>query len=225
MTPDPTAGYKSVITHAALVVRKSKLNPGITLAHEKALTRTNAKYPFKRVVVKTFAIPRGNLSYHQDNLFLSQLPTRLVIGLVTSNAFNGSYKHNPFNFQHFNLNYLNITANGKTITGKPLSIDFDRKQYVRAYFESNLALGLVCKDAGNGLSYSHFRKGFGLFAFDLSPSLLDGNQYELAKSGPLAIELKFAQPTTEPLQLILLSELDAILEITKSRRILLDYTA
>ena len=62
---DPT--YVSSITHASLFVRKCKLNPAVELAHAKALEKGTAKYPMKRVVLKTFSIPRGNLSAVQDN--------------------------------------------------------------------------------------------------------------------------------------------------------------
>ena len=225
LTGDPTKGYKTVITDATLVVRKARLNPAIAIAHEKALTRANAKYPFKRVVVKTFAIPKGMLSHNQDNLYMSQTPTRLVIGLVTSTAFNGSYKNNPFNFQHFHLTYLNVSVDGRSISGKPTVMDFDRNQAIRAFFNSNLALGMVGKDVGNGLDYKHFKNGYTLFVFDLSPSLLDGEQFELAKSGPVSIELKFSQVTTEPVQVIVYAELDSVLEISKTRQVLTDYTA
>lgn len=42
---DSAIGLKSIITHATLVVRKDKLNPAISLANEKTLTKTSARYP------------------------------------------------------------------------------------------------------------------------------------------------------------------------------------
>ena len=222
---DIAVGYKSVITHATLVVRKAKLNPAVSLAHEKALMKGNAKYPLKRVTLKTFSIPKGMLSHIQDNLFLSQTPTRIVIGLVTSAAFNGSYKVNPFNFQNFDLTYLNVTSDGRTVTGKPLSMDYSHNQYVRAFFGTNLAMGLIGRDAGNDLEYRHFKNGYALYAFDLSPSLLDGEQFEMAKSGPLSIEIKFSTVIAEPLQVIVYAEQDSIIEISKTRQVLTDYSA
>jgi hypothetical protein len=86
-------------------------------------------------------------------------------------------------------------------------------------------MGLICKDVGNGMEYRHFKDGYSLYAFDLSPSLLDGDQFELAKSGPLSLELKFAHVTPEPLQVLVYAEQDSILEISKTRQVLTDYTA
>jgi hypothetical protein len=36
--------------------------------------------------VKVDTVPRGNMNYVQDNMFLGQLPKRLVIGCVDSDA-------------------------------------------------------------------------------------------------------------------------------------------
>ena len=104
-------------------------------------------------------------------------------------------------------------------------MDFAHSQYIRAYFGTKLALGLVGKDAGNGVSYSYFKRGYALYAFDLTPSLLDGDQFELAKSGPLSIELKFTSVTSVPLQVIVYAELDSIIEVSKTRQVLLDYVS
>ena len=54
--------FVSTITHASLFVRKCKLNPVVTMAHAKALEKGTAKYPLKRVVLKTCSIPQNNLS-------------------------------------------------------------------------------------------------------------------------------------------------------------------
>ena len=105
--------FVSTIAHASLFVRKCKLNPAVTLAHAKALEKGTAKYPLKRVVLKTFSIPQNNLSAVQDNLFLSQLPTSIVIGLVDSAAFNGHYAKNPFSFGPHGLSFLSLFLEGK----------------------------------------------------------------------------------------------------------------
>jgi hypothetical protein len=225
MATDPLLNYKSTITHAVLVVRKAKVNPAIALAHEKALMQTNAKYPIKRVAVKTLTVPQGMLSHNQDNLFLSQTPTRLVVGLVSSSAFNGSYKGNPFNFRHWDVSYLNVTVDGRTTSGKPLIMDYAHNQYVRAFYGANLAMGLVGKDAGNDIDYRHFKNGYTLYAFDLSPSLLDGDQFEMPKAGPVSLEFKFGAATPEPLQIIVYAELDSVIEISQTRQVLMDYAS
>lgn len=222
---DAAAGFKSVITHASLFVRKVKLNPAVALAHEKALERGTVKYPLKRVVQRTFAIPTGNLGTVQDNLFLTQTPTKLVLGLVSSEAFNGRYNRNPFNFQTFHLSYLSLYLDGKQIPAKALTPDFDRHLYARSYHSLMLATGLVNRDSGSCIEYRDFELGYGLFAFDLSPSLLDGDQqFELVKSGALRLELKFSQALAHPVHVLVYGELDSMIEIDRSRQVLTDFS-
>lgn len=53
--------------------------------------------------------------------------------------------------------------------------------------------GLASRDAGNNISFYAFKQGYALYAlyaFDLIPSLLDGDYFEMAKTGPLSIELR-----------------------------------
>jgi hypothetical protein len=56
------------------------------MGHVKALEKTSCKYPIRRIEVKVDTVPRGNMNYVQDNMFLGQLPKRLVIGCVDSDA-------------------------------------------------------------------------------------------------------------------------------------------
>ena len=107
------ADAKLVVTHASLFVRKVKLSPSVFLAHAKALENSTAKYPIKRVVCKTFAIPQNYLDDNHEKLFSGQLPTRIVVALVDNRAFNGDRAHNPFNFQHYNLSEISLYLDGQ----------------------------------------------------------------------------------------------------------------
>jgi hypothetical protein len=56
------------------------------MGHVKALEKTSCKYLIRRVKVKVDTVPRGNMNYVQDNMFLGQLPKRLVIACVNSDV-------------------------------------------------------------------------------------------------------------------------------------------
>ena len=110
---DAAATFKVKILDCKLYVRKVKISPSVFIAHNKALEGGNAKYPIRRAVCKTYTIPTGNLDHTQENLFTGQLPTRIVIGCVDNDAFNGRYSKNPFNFKHFNLTQLRVYLDGQ----------------------------------------------------------------------------------------------------------------
>ena len=104
---DGTVNYKTNnIDNISLFVRKVKLNPVVALSHSKALLTSNAKYPFKRTLIKSFSIPQGQLSATKNNLFSNQLPTRVIVFFVNSEAFNGVYTQSPFNFKHNDLSII-----------------------------------------------------------------------------------------------------------------------
>ena len=86
------ANTKVSLKDVALFCCKVKPNPAVQLAHTKALLHGTAKYPLRRVEVKSFTIPRGNQSAIKENLFLGQLPSRLVFGVVDNDAYNGVSK-------------------------------------------------------------------------------------------------------------------------------------
>ena len=101
------------ILSAIMYVRKVKLSPSVFLAHAKALENSTAKYPINRVVCKTLTIPSAVMDVNHEKLFSGQIPTRIVIGLVRSDAFNGSTTRNPFNFQNFRLTEISVYSDGQ----------------------------------------------------------------------------------------------------------------
>ena len=119
---------KAVITHASLFIRKVKLMPSVFLPHAKTLERGTAKYPIRRVVCKSFAIPQNCLDVSHEKPFSGQLPTRVVIGLVTNRAFNGHVDSNPFNFQHFNLTEIALYLDGQQQHAiRPIQPDYEHE--------------------------------------------------------------------------------------------------
>ena len=103
---DGTA-FTTILKDAALFIRKVKLNPNLSTEHNKILIQgKHAKYPVRRGVVSTCTIPQASMSMNKDNVLHGQLPNRVVVGLISNRAFNGSVERNPFEFKHFDVNYF-----------------------------------------------------------------------------------------------------------------------
>ncbi|XP_071036448.1 uncharacterized protein F54H12.2-like [Parasteatoda tepidariorum] len=67
-------GFKVVLDHVSLFIRKVRVNPGVLLGHAKALEKKSAKYPINRVQCKVYSIPKGSASFIQDNVFSGPMP-------------------------------------------------------------------------------------------------------------------------------------------------------
>ena len=159
------------------------------------------------------------------NLFLSQTPNRLVIGLVASDAFNGSITTNPFNFASHDVSFLSLYLDGKQVPSKPLQPNFAEGQFIRAYYNSMVASGLANRDAGSNISRDDFAGGFALYSLDLTPSLLDDNElFELVKSGALRLEIKFSRAQNASLTVVVWAEMDNMIEIDRSRQVLTNFS-
>ena len=212
------------IDDVSLFVRKVKVHPSIQLGHIKALERTTAKYPIRRVETKVFSIPKGNLSANQENLFLGQLPKRIVIGLVENTAFSGVPSKNPFKFDHFNADFLALYLDGSQVPCKPLQPDFDNNLYTRSYVSLFTGTGLLTQDRGNQISWDDFANGYTLFAFDLTPDLSDGGHFNVIKQGNLRLELHFKEQLAQTVNAIVYAEFDNVIEIDKARNVLFDFS-
>jgi hypothetical protein len=74
MASEGDADYRVKLIDAYFKIRKVKVNPSISMAHEIALKKGPAIYPIRRVECKSFIIPAGNPSLRKDNLFNGLVP-------------------------------------------------------------------------------------------------------------------------------------------------------
>jgi hypothetical protein len=217
------AAFKIKILECKLLVRKVKLSPSIFVAHAKALEHGNAKYAVRRVVVKTFTIPRGSLSNSAENLFSGQLPTRIVFGCVDNDSFNGSYLKNPFNFKHFNQSQIKLYLDGQNRQITPIETNFAARQYISAYMSLFSGVGSVNDDIGNHIDREDFAGGYALYAFDLTPDLSESGHFNLIREGNLRVDLKFTLPLANTINVIAYAEFQNIIEFDRNKNILFDY--
>ncbi|CAH3044872.1 unnamed protein product [Porites lobata] len=219
--------FKVVITEAILFVRKVKLASSIILGHAAALKHSSAKYPVRRIDCKVLSIPRGFSSFNPDNIFLGHIPKRIVLVLVDTQAYNGTYSTNPFNFKHHNLTQVGVYVDGEQIPRKPLFLNFDEAggQNVIAGYQSLFSgTGKLSQDAGNQISRGDYGSGYTAFCFDLSPDHCSGDHFELIKQGNLRAELHFKEPLANTVNLIVYAEFQNVIEVDGNRNVLFDYT-
>ena len=217
--------YKVQFLDAALCIRKIKLNPSILIAHSKTLLRCSAKYPITRVDVKTTTLAAGLRSYTIDNLINGQLPKRIILGLVNNKAANGDFKTNPFNFEHFNLNYLCLYVNGHQVPSKALQPDYGNSLYAESYNTLFKGTGIHYSNHTHSISKEDYPGGYALYCFDLTQDLAAHlpTHWNLVRHGSIRVDLGLADALTEPVNLIFYAEFDNIIEIDQRRNVSADY--
>ncbi|GIX99585.1 hypothetical protein CDAR_26361 [Caerostris darwini] len=217
------AGYKVVLEKINLLVRKVRVSPGVILGHAKALENDTAKYPLNRVLCKAYSVPQGSMSFVQDNIFVGQMPKRIIVGCADNDAFHGTFEKSPFEFKHNHMNFIGIYVDGQPKPHAPLELNFDKNNYIKGYHSLFSGTEKIGHDQGLFISREDYIKGNTLFAFNLSPDLCNGDHLNLIKQSNLRLEIKFSQSLSQTISVIVFAEFDNVMEINKTRNILVDF--
>jgi len=220
--------YKIDFTSVKLKVRKVKVANHVILAHENALKTSPALYEVPKTITKTFTIPGTTLSLVKDNIFNGLIPDRVIVFMNKSSASNGNLQHNPFNMELFGVQSVGLYIDGEQAPAKPLKLKLTgtNKKYLESYQTLFTGTGKYKGDSGNSIPAADFVKGYGFFVFDLRPDGCDSSEYmALKQKGNLSLEIVFSSALTEAISLYCLGETHSILEITREREVLFDYTA
>ena len=214
--------FKVKITKAVLFVRRVNLAESVFNAQQAALSLAQAKYPIKRVVCKYFQVANGSTSTNCENLFQGQTPTRIIIGCVDSDAFNGAVRKNPFNFKHKNINKLMLSVGGVTI--KELQPAFPN-QSLLSYLNYMTGTGKWGKNEGCGFDRDEHGRGYCLFAWDLTPDLACGGDHlQIMKQNAVRLEMTFSEPIDTPTNVIVYAEFENLIMIDKDRNVTTNFT-
>lgn len=216
-------GYKVKVVDAYLYVRKVKPSPGVYLGHADAMNKMTAKYPITRKECKEITLAAGLRSVKKDNIFLGQLPKRVVIAMVDADASAGVYAKNPFNFKHYQVNYMQLFADGEPVRTQPLMPDMATGNYLHCYETLYRGLNNLDGEKSSIIKRVDWNKGYSLFAFDLTPDMDADDHYALIKHGNLRLEVQFSDPLAHPINVLVYAEFDNIVEITADKHIQFDY--
>ena len=226
MASGADADYRVKLTEVYLKIRKVKINPSISIAHELALKKGPAIYPVRRVECKSFIIPAGNPSLRKDNLYNGLVPKTIIFGMVDSAAFNGAYKKNPFNFQNFTTSFLAISVNGEEVPSKPLQLSYTAatRRYIEAFLTLFSGTGKMFYDVGNDISRDEFVNGFNLYSADLTPDMCgSSDHFNVVQRGNLAVDIKFSTAPAGAVSLVCYGEFENTIHIDSERNVIYDY--
>ena len=208
---------------AILYVRRVKVNTALSLGHQLGLIKANAVYPITKSQVITYTISTGSMSYFKDNIFSSlRLPKFVVVGFVSAKAFAGAFAESPFNFQHFDVNSVGLLCDGQSVP-------------FRNVYEPNLADGQFTREyqismlhntehfntnKNNGISMKMFADGgYCLFSFNLTPDF-NMTTVQAPRDGNLRLDVKFATPLANAINVIIYGIFYSSLQIGKSKQVI-----
>jgi hypothetical protein len=200
--------YKIEILDVTLWVAHVTPSTQVLLAHQEILrSNTRARYPFIRQELRKFIIPAGNISFFAENVFNGVCPDKMIMALVSSDACAGKYTKNPFDFKHYNLNFVSISQGGVPSPKGPSKLNFEKGQfgpYFNELFKTTGTGNSEVVDFSNGITQHAFANGYSLLITDLSPQSKMGSFFPLKREGSVRMELQFSQPLPETVILLCL---------------------
>lgn len=216
-----TNDYKVEITDAVLKVCHVRVNSSIILAHDHALDKNNAIYPYMRSNIKSFSVAAGIQSFSQDDLFQGEVPTRIIVAITSSSAFNGTSNRNPFNFDHHNLSFLAVYIDGESRPTTPFTPNYKTNNYTPEYLSLFTGTGKYRTQAGNYINKEDYANGFAIFIVDV-----DSNHTKefvsLSRRGHTRLSLRFADPLPEPVVILAYGQFYSNFQIDKARNIIIN---
>ena len=210
-----------------IYIRRVKVVPSITQAHNLGLNTMNAIYPYTRTKVVQFQIPKGVNTYFKDRIFSSSiLPKFVVIGMIKSISQKDVQNYNNYFFDHFNLRSLSLHRNGQSLPfRRAYKPDFTPTtgMYADTYFRSIIMnLGLLNSEYNNGITMDDFANhGCCFFTFNLTPDF-DIKTSQPLQDANLRLDFDFAVTTPTTINVVAYAAYDSELQITKDRDILTD---
>jgi hypothetical protein len=213
------ADFKVQIVDAVLHVCKITINPTITTAHNEALQISPALYPYERSQIKTFEVSSGKSSFDIENIFLGEVPRLLIVAMVDSDAYRGTYHKNPYNFKHNDLSWISVKLDDEDVPFQAVKTKFtdEAPLYMQSYM--NLLDAKSSSKDGWIVDRRSFRYGYSLFVYELLPRD-DIDHLPLIRKGNLKVQATFGANLGENITVICYGKFPAVMKIDSSRDII-----
>jgi len=210
--------YKIVIDEAFLYLRIVKLRESLRLAIESNLLKTPALYPMKQTTVRFFTHAANSSNISEQNLWTGVIPSRIVLGLVTTSSQDGKNNLSPFKFQDFNVQKIELRVNGKALpTADGIKVDMENKLYAQAYASIFLGTGGFYENSSQ-LTYEEYGEGNFLVMYDLTADFNNElTHFHPVNSGTVSLSISLHRATTEAVSVIALFEHEVVMKADADR--------
>ena len=157
--------YKYEVDDVILQMAGFELGESVLMRHNQLLARTNARFHYKKSVLKSYHIPCDLKTWTIFQFLQNDIPCDLLITLIDADSFVGNQSTNPYECAHHNLNFLSLETEGyQTMTFRP---DYDGNRWADAY------AALYQPEHGQVFSFSplvkyrDFPGGYAIYRFPL----------------------------------------------------------
>ena len=221
-----TKTFRIVISEMKLFVPYITVAANIVAHHRHLMLTKPVLLPIKKTEVRQHHYPAGLSNIYIANQYTNRMPKSLIIGMVTANSYNGHVNSNPYNFQHFNINHVQLKVNNFLVPIEPYTPDWKDSgplymRELRSFYDN---IGIGTDNIGNAVTADLYKGGATLFAWDFSPDHCNGYHWHKREDGGhLDIDLKFKEATPVSITVLCFAVYDALVAIEKNMEVVVSY--
>ena len=211
---------KLLIDEIYLNVCKVNVSPEVMMGHDAALEIADSIYPFARTDIQTFNIAEGNFGMNIEDIWQGEVPSKLVVALVKSQAYNGDYHLNPFHFEHFNVSDIGFFVNGEATPCPAYKLDLENGIYLQGLNSLYKITGKTMENSDIGITRETYQQGYTLIGFDVDPTTSPDFRYVgKPREGHTKLEIRFKNGLPSPVTAILYATFPEIMTIDQARNV------
>ena len=222
-----TPKAKLNIKQAILQIPKVDLDKEAQLGIESQLRlhKRNAIYNILRQEPKMFTIGSGNSSFTREHISLGQTPKYSIIGLLGTEAQQGSYTKSPFKFDHFNVKQISLNVDGEQIPQNGINVSFNDSEphnCMEGYMSMLNVTRKFKSDSAYAHSYIEYMKGNILYGFEIAPEVMPG-MFNLVRQSSIRLDIQFAKALTRNIAVMMFFFYDGTVEVNANQQIYVEH--
>ena len=199
----------------------------------KVLLKSPLYYEYVKTDLRIFPIHKGQSRWNWPNIWGDNVPLDIVFAMVEDDAFNGSFRKDPFFFSRNKLQTAAFYLKNTSIPAQPLDFtrmgesydpqdenDFTKKREDEWAMRALESLWSISGGSNYGMNYKNYVDGSFVVGINTDPTVpADVEYWGVPKKGPTDLQLTFAKPLEAETQLLVLARFPALLTIDHERRV------
>lgn len=217
-----TDTWKLTIKSLKIVVKKLTIHPAIVEKHREIIQKQPAIYPVAQSKIKSYIINQGTASQTLSGIFRGKLPRSIIIGMVKSDGYNGTFQTNPYLFQPFGVSYVGLIVNGSPVPARVFQPDFANGKCVREYRHFLDNLGIYHENESNMITFDQYKSNTALFCYDLSPDHCNSYHHHIEQSGFVNLDLQFKNALAQNITVVVFATFNETVTIDAAGQVTLE---
>ena len=220
------AGLQYRLSDLEYVIRREEIAPSTQLAIEQKSSQTPLKFYYPLSAVKQYHLTPGIFHYRVDDLWSGQIPTKIIVGFVAADNYNGTYATKPFYFNPGNgiqgIEFYKNNANIGIQRAFEIDIGPGGTDKHVAYRGLSAAVHGGGDAAAKGLPFNldEWTRGNFFYGIDLTPDGDDAGHHRYpTENGSVGLQVTFRAGLINPLIMLVYSSFQDTMTISQARRI------